>query len=158
MYEKEIIFQLCNKALALAPEEYPPTLPTSRELLGAPQWYPFEHQAWKLGEEVRQVFLKQPKLKKVKEIQDKIIEVVKCQNLRRGRQSFIILLGFKDANQFKNILVPLLKDDDVDGQTLDSLIKMRAYEFPDKVVPHLSSRYTWIKNLAKKYIENSKNV
>jgi len=42
---EEEVLEACEGALRMAPEQWPPTLPPSKELLGAPAWYPFEHEA-----------------------------------------------------------------------------------------------------------------
>ncbi len=94
---EEDILAACERALALAPADYPPTLPTSPDLAGAPEWYPFEYDAWAIGEAVRQAFSRTPLLKKNRPVQKKVIEVTTCRNLRRGRQSFIMALGFVAA-------------------------------------------------------------
>ena len=52
----------CQRARALAPAAHPPDLPTKPELLGAPDWHPFEHAAWALGEDVRQALKRAPSL------------------------------------------------------------------------------------------------
>ena len=49
-----------------------------------------------------------------------------CRNLRRGRQSFIMLLGFKAAEPFAGEIAHDLRDRDVDGHVLDTPLKMRA--------------------------------
>src|SRR5262245_22413769 len=110
---KEEILAACEKALSLAPKEYPPTLPPSKELSGAPDWYPFEHEAWHIGEKIRQAFVAKPSLRKNLEVVQRVSQVALCQNLRRGRQSFIMLLGFVWAKPFADDLVPYLQDKDV---------------------------------------------
>ena len=63
---EEQVLAACGEAIRLAPTEFPPTLPPSKELSGAPEWYPFERQAWPIGESIRQAFAKNPKLKKTR--------------------------------------------------------------------------------------------
>src|SRR5215510_3477801 len=60
--EQDVI-NACERALKLAPEAYPPTLPASPGLLGAPEWYPFEIEVWPIGEDIRQAFSRNRKLK-----------------------------------------------------------------------------------------------
>jgi hypothetical protein len=146
------ILEVCEKALLLAPAEYPPTLPPSKELLGAPDWYSFEHDAWGSGESVRRSLVQNPKFKKNQAVLNRVLEVACCRNLRRGRQSFIMALGFVDARQCAKTLAPFLRDPDVDGQVLKTLIKMKASGFASEVEPLLQSDKTWIRNLAKKYL------
>lgn len=148
----EKIIEACERALSLAPAEYPPTLPPSKELLGAPDWYPFEHEAWPLGDSIRRAFVQNPRLKKNRAALQKVLEVASCRNLRRGRQSFIMALGFVAARQHAKTLAPFLRDLDVDGQVVYTLIKMKAPDFVSEVEPLLQSDKTWIRNLAKKYL------
>jgi hypothetical protein len=148
----EEIFAACEKALLLAPAEYPPTLPPSKDLSGAPEWYAFEHKAWPIGESIRRAFVHNPKLRTNGYVVDKVLEVASCRNLRRGRQSFIMALGFVAARQHAKTLSLLLCDQDVDGHALDTLIKMKAPGFAPEVEPLLRSDKTWICNLAKKYL------
>jgi hypothetical protein len=150
---KEEILAACEKALSLAPREYPPTLPPSRELFGASDWYPFEHEAWHIGEKIRQAFVAKPSIRKDREIIQRVLQVALCRNLRRGRQSFIMLLGFVAAKPFADNLAPYLQDKDVAGHVLDTLLKMRVPEFATEVSPLLKADQTWIRNLAKKYLE-----
>ena len=141
----------------LAPSEFPKDLSSKKELLENPDWYDFEHQVWKIGETVRQIFVKNPKLKKDKDILNEILEIIKTVNLRRGRQSFVLLLGFIGAKSFAPELALFLEDKDINGHILDTLLKMRANGYTEKVKPLLNSDTTWIKNLARKYLERYSN-
>jgi hypothetical protein len=149
--EDEIIHG-CHQALCLAPSEYPPTLPTSKERLDAPEWYGFELAAWPIGERIRQALSKNPRFKKNIGVVTKILEVAICRNLRRGRQSFVTTLGFVAAKGHAQDLVPFLNDEDVDGQVVGTLLKMRAAGYGREVRPLLDSKQAWIKRLAKNYI------
>ena len=150
---EEQIFAACDQALRLAPAECPPTLPPSKELLGAPEWYSFEHEAWPIGESIRRAFVENPRLKKKDAVLAKVAEVATCRNLRRGRQSFIMALGFVGALRYAEALAPFLSDQDVDGQVLDTLIKMKASGFSREVNSLLQSDKAWIRRLAKKYVD-----
>jgi len=150
--EKDIVTS-CERALRLAPEAYPPTLPASQELLGAPEWYRFEHKAWPIGEAVRQAFSQNPKFKKNQELISKVLEVATCRNLRRGRQSFIMALEFVGARQHAGAIARFLDDPDVDGQVVGTLLKMKAGGFAKEMQPLLSAKHSWIRRLAQRYIE-----
>lgn len=146
------ILEACESTLRLAPVEYPPTRPPSKELLGAPDWYDFEHESWRIGESVRRAFAENPILKKNDALLKKVLAVAACRNLRRGRQSFIMALGFVAAKQHARALSAFLGDPDVAGQVIYTLIKMKAPGFARNVEPLLGSEKTWIRNLAKKYL------
>ena len=150
--EQEIL-AACEAAIRLAPTEFPPTLPLSKELLGAPEWYPFETQAWPIGESIRQTFVRNPRLKKNEKVLAKVAEVATCRNLRRGRQSFIMALGFVSADHYAERLSVFLGDPDVDGQVLDALIKMKASGYTREASSLLHSDKAWIRRLAKKYLD-----
>ncbi len=62
-------------------------------------------------------------------------------------------LGFVAARRYAETLVPFLTDTDVDGQLVDTLIKMRAPGFKREVASLLHSDKTWIRRLAKKYVD-----
>ena len=150
---EEEVLAACDHALRLAPTQWPHTLPASKELLGAPEWYPFEREAWAIGESVRRAFVQHRHWKKNTILISKVVEVAKNRNLRRGRQSFITALGFASACPHASSLVAFLSDPDVNGQVVDTLLKMRAGDFANVVAPLVQSEKTWIRRLAKKYIE-----
>jgi hypothetical protein len=147
------ILAACDEAISLVPAEFLPTLPPSKELFGAPGWYPFENQAWPIGESIRQAFATKPRLKKRDNILTRVADVATCRNLRRGRQSFVMALGFVSARQYAERLAVFLGDPDVDGQVLDTLIKMKASNYTREVNLLLHSDKTWIRRLAKKYLD-----
>jgi hypothetical protein len=154
--EQEIL-AACEKAMRIAPADFLPTLPTSKELLGQPEWYPFEHEAWPIGESIRRAFVNYPKFKKCDDILAKVVEVATYRNLRRGRQSFIMALGFVSARPYADRLAAFLHDPDVDGHVLDTLIKMKAPGHAREVKSLLQADKTWIRNLAKKYLDRYPN-
>lgn len=150
---EEEILAACDEAIRLAPAEFPPTLSLSKELSGAPEWYPFENQAWPIGESIRHAFVRNPKLKKRENVLAKVADVATCRNLRRGRQSFVMALGFVSALHCAERLAVFLGDPDVDGQVLDTLIKMKASSYTREVNLLLNSDKTWIRRLARKYLD-----
>jgi hypothetical protein len=153
LVSEEEILVACEQAIRLAPAEFPPTLPPSKELLGAPEWYPFEHQAWPIGDRVRQAFSKNPSLRKREVLLSKVAEVATCRNLRRGRQSFVMALGFVSARHYAQHLAAFLDDPDVDGHVLRTLFKMRASGFAREANLLLHSDKSWKRRWAKKYLD-----
>ena len=150
---EEQILAACEKALSLAPSEWPVDLPPSKELFGAREWYPFEHEAWAIGESIRRAFVKRPTLRKRTALVSKVAEVATCQNLRHGRQAFVMAMGFVDACPFAATLAQFLHDADVDGHVIDTLIKMKAAGFAHDVSPLLQSEKSWIRRKARKYVD-----
>jgi hypothetical protein len=148
------ILAACEAAIRLAPVEFPPTLPPSEELLGAPGWYAFEHQAWPIGESVRQAFSKNPRLRRREVLLSKVAQVATCWNLRRGRQSFVMALGFVSARHYAELLAEFLDDPDVDGHVLRTLFKMRASGFAREAnLLLLHSDTSWKRRWAQKYLD-----
>jgi hypothetical protein len=94
--EQEVL-TACGKALYLAPLEWPSNLPPSEKLMGAPEWYPFERETWAIGESVRRAFIQHPALKKKTALVSRVTEVAIQRNLRRGRQAFVMAMGFVAA-------------------------------------------------------------
>jgi hypothetical protein len=156
MKTEDEIFSACAAAEALAPKEFPPTLPPNPKLHGAPDWYSFEHGAWPIGEKIRQASVATPSLKKNKRIQLRIAKVIENRNLRRGRQPFVMSLAHVAAAEMKDKIAPFLSDPDIDGQVVDSLHKMKCFEFTREVSTLLESDKTWIKNKAMQYLKNAK--
>jgi hypothetical protein len=153
--EEEVI-AACEFALGLAPSEWLPNLPAHGgplASLGLPQLHPFENEAWAIGESIRQAFVQFPKLKKKAALIGKVVEVATHRNLRRGRQSFVMAIGFVAAHQFSGELVPLLDDSDVNGQVVYTLLKMKATGYARAVSALLQSEEAWKRRLARKYVE-----
>jgi hypothetical protein len=153
--EEEVV-AACELALGLSPPEWLADLPAPQGLLGSlglPQWHAFEYDTWPIGEGVRRAFSQCPKLKKRTALIGKVVEVATHRNLRRGRQSFVMAIGFVDSRQYAATLVPFLSDSDVDGQVLYTLLKMRASGHARVVATLLRSKEAWKRRLARKYIE-----
>jgi len=78
------------------------------------------------------------------------------KNAKRGRQSFIMLLWFKHCEKYAPILLDQIEDDFVRGHIIEGLNKMKASGYTEIVKKYTNDKTTWIKNQAKKYIENWK--
>ncbi len=143
---------LLGRAEALIPEENLPDLPFMDLAPDVHDWYEFEHKIWEIGEEIRQ-FLSENKNKLNNNQIDRIVSICLDKNAKRGRQSFVMLLGKKMFCEYAEQIVSLLNDDDVDGQVIDTLYKMGATGYSDLIEPFLTHNRTWIKNEAKRYIQ-----
>jgi hypothetical protein len=62
-------------------------------------------------------------------------------------------LGFTSAAAHASDLAPLVADPDVDGQVMDTLLKMRAPGFGAQATFLLSHKQAWVRRLAKRYID-----
>lgn len=148
----EEICAACRSAIALAPRTYPPDQPTSKDLAGAPAWYDFELTAWQIGERIRQTLAAKPRLRRDTKVQECLLAVLEYPNLRRGRQPFVTNLGYIAARARASRIATFLRDKDIDGQVIHTLLKMKAPGFASEVAPLLHAQHTWIRNLAKKYL------
>ena len=119
---------LLTRAEALIPEENLPDLPYMDLAPDVHDWYEFEHKLWEIGEEIRQ-FISENKNKLNKNQIDRIVSICLDKKAKRGRQSFVMLLGKKIYNSYADMIVTVLNDDDVDGQVIDTLYKMGAKEY-----------------------------
>jgi hypothetical protein len=147
------VIDACEAARSLAPTEVPSDLAPDASIGGAPGWHPFEHAAWPIGESIRLSLKEAPSLKRDSRALDAVADVVRCRNLRRGRQSFVMALGFTGAARYAPVLADYLTDPDIAGQVLDTLRQMRAGGYDGAVAPLLRARHAWIRNLARRYLD-----
>jgi len=89
------LLALIEKAEALVPGTLVDPLPSAEGSGGEPAWHGFERALWGLGEKIRQRLLRHPRLRADGEIQERLVAIATDRRARRGRQSFILLLGYK---------------------------------------------------------------
>ena len=145
-----------DKLLKEAEEKIPdtelPDLPYLKEAPDVHDWYTFEHEIWDIGEEIRQLTVQNKKKFNEEQI-GRIIGICLDKRVKRGRQSFVMLLGKKAYNGYSGALIPLLCDDDVDGHVIYTLYKMQAGQYVEQIKPFVEHKRTWIRNEAKRYIQ-----
>ena len=147
----EAIVAACLAVKALAPRDYPADLPNS-DITGAPAWHAFEHEAWATGENVRQSFQAYPRLKNDSAALHAVLDVIRYRNLRRGRESFVMALGFTGAAMHAPALAELIDDPDLSGHVVDTLLKMRAAGYSSQVSPLTKHQRAWVRRLAQRYV------
>ena len=143
---------LLTESERLIPEEKAQNLPDSKIFPGVPQWHPFENSLWMKGEEIRKLILESGKKPNPMQM-ERICDICTNVNGGRGRQSFVLLLGKKGHASFAPMVAELLPDCDVEGQAVDTLYKMRVPGYAEQIRPFAEHRHTWIRNIAKKYLE-----
>lgn len=148
---------LLENAERKIPTQDLPTLLPMEFLPNISKWHNFEHELWNIGEVIRQTIHKEQKNLN-EEQADRVCQICLNPKAKRGRQSFVMLLSRKRYFAYADRLVSLLRDVDVSGHVLDSLYKMRALQYQEEVKLLLNSEYTWISNLAKRYIEKSRLI
>ncbi len=144
-----------TRAEALIPEDNLPDLPFMDLAPDVHNWYEFEHKIWEVGEEIRQ-FLYKNKNKLNENQINRIVSICLDKKAKRGRQSFVMLLGKKIYSGYADKIVTVLNDDDVDGQVIDTLYKMGVKDYVIQIEPFLAHNRTWIRNEAKRYIQKYK--
>ena len=148
------ILNKINKAKKLCPKELLADKGLNSD--GIPIWHSFEYKVWELGEQIRQDLLENQKFKKDKNLQKEIMEVIELEKLRRGRQSFVMLLGNTSSSSFHERISAFLEDKDINGHVLKTLLKMKAYQYAEKVKSLETSEHAWVRKTAKHYINKSK--
>ena len=113
----------------------------------------YEFDIWKIGEDIRQIILTKKSLSKDKEINDLILKFRLKKNSKRGRQSFILLLGYKHLSEYALQLIKMINDKFVAGQIIDTVYKMQATGFEEEIKPFLKDKHSWIRKLAIKYMK-----
>ena len=150
--------ELIAQAEAAIPSELLPDLPPGLYTSGAPELYPWEHQIWRHGEAVRQILSQKKSLRKDSELQDAFVRVACNRNAKRGRQSFVMLLGYTCCVRRAPEIVGQLGDPCVAGHVIDTLLKMRCPDYVAEVQPFTSDTIAWIRNKAKTYVERYGNA
>ncbi len=144
--------RLLLSAENLIPEENLPDLPYMKLAPTVHDWYDFEHELWGIGEEIRQFVSKYNKRFNKDQI-DRIINICLNKKAKRGRQSFVMLLGRKMYRDYAEKIVSILSDEDVNGHVINTIYKMQAEQYVELIKPFLSYNRTWIRNEAKKYLK-----
>lgn len=141
--------RLLSEAKDLIPEEALPDRPYRNGTDHG--WYDFELKLWAKGEEIRQLL--QTSGRKLSSGQAlSVLALCLEPNAKRGRQSFLLLLGQKTYAVHGAAVASLLSDPHVAGQAIDTLYKMGASGYCREVEPFLEHPMTWVRNSAKRYL------
>ncbi|MEW7290514.1 hypothetical protein [Aquimarina sp. 2304DJ70-9] len=151
--EKEVIIKLINKANTLTPEKLEKNLNPIEGFPDVPDWHKYESDIWAIGEEIRQILYSKKILRKDKEINDLIIEFCLNKNSKRGRQSFVLLLGYKHLSEYAPKLIQMINDKSINGQIIYTLYKMQTKGYEKEIEPFTKDKITWIRKIAIKYVE-----
>ena len=151
--EKEEIIKLINKANTLTPEKLEKKLNPIKGFPNVPDWHEYERDIWTIGEEIRQIINSKKTLRKDQEINDLIMEFCLNKNSKRGRQPFVLLMGYKNLSEYAPKLIRMINDKSISGQIIDTLYKMQAKGYEKEIEPFTRNKTTWIRKIAIKYIE-----
>jgi len=151
--EKDKIINLLSKAKDLTPGELEKDLEPIEGFPDVPNWHDYENKIWAIGENIRQIIFSKKSLRKDEEINDLIIEFCLNKNSKRGRQPFVLLLGYKHLSDYAPKLIRLINDKYVDGQIIDAIYKMQAKGYGKEIRPFVTHKIIWIRKTAIKYLE-----
>ncbi|MBQ7302375.1 MAG: hypothetical protein IJW89_02195 [Clostridia bacterium] len=143
--------KILSEAESLIPNEALPDLPFMPEAPDVHDYYRFELDLWDKGEEIRQLIFNSKKKPNHEQIK-RICSICINPFAKRGRQSFVMLLGKKCYAEYAPLIAPFLSDDDINGHVADTLYKMGTPDYISQIHPLVEHKRTWIRNIAKKYI------
>lgn len=123
-----------------------------------PQWHDFEDEIWIKGSNIDQILREHTSLRKDKSLLDSFLSIATNRNAKRGRQIFIILLGYKHCAEYAPFLIKQIDDPFVDGHIISTLNKMRAYQYTSLIMPFTTDKIAWIRNEAKRYVSRSRQI
>lgn len=146
------IIELLERANRAVPTDNKPNLPPGKNTQGEPEWYVFENNIWMIGEEIRKILIESKSLRRDREISSLILGIATNENAKRGRQSFIMMLGSVNHAEYASKIVTQLSDEFVSGHVIDALTKMKCPNYVKQVEPFSESKKTWVRNKAKRYI------
>ena len=147
--------ELLSDAEMMIPNEILHDLPFMESAPDVHDWYDFEHELWEKGEEIRQHILYGKKKPNTEQV-ERIVSICMDKRAKRGRESFVMLLGKKCYVDYAEKIATLLNDSNVDGHVIDTLYKMGAEGYGSQIELFTNHNRTWIKNKAKKYLEKYK--
>ncbi len=136
----------------LIPEKNLPDLPCMELAPTVHDWYDFEHELWKIGEDIRQLILSERKELNAEQV-DRVCKICVDIRAKRGRQSFVMLLGKKRYVSCADRIIVVLTDVDISGHVISTLCKMGASQYIEQIKPYTNHATTWIRNEAKRYVQ-----
>ena len=149
--DKEIN-NLLTEAEACIPSEMLAAPPFLNQVPGVHEWHDFEFKIWDIGEQIRQLVSSNQTAFSRNQI-NRILNICLDKRAKRGRQSFVMLLGKVKYCEHASELISLLQDDDINGHVIDTIYKMRADSYVALITPFVTHKQTWIRNAAKKYVQ-----
>ena len=151
--EKDTILELIAKAKELTPVQLEPDLEPIEGFPDVPNWHDYEHKIWAIGANIRTIMFSNKSLRKDKDINDLVIYFCSNKNAKRGRQSFVLLLGYKHLAVYAPKLIKLIDDEYIDGHVIDTIYLMQSEGYEKEIRPFATHKITWIRKTALKYLE-----
>lgn len=116
-----------------------------------PVWFEFEHEIWRLGEELRHLFLVRKQWRGRCDLLDQVAEISLDKQFGKGRESFVILLKYGRAD-YRACIRKLLKDKQVSGHAIHAANRGKISGLSRQVLPYAESPKPWVRKEAKKYL------
>ena len=138
-------------AETMIPEKKLPDLAYMQSVPTVPDWYAFEMRIWDTGEKIRQLIVSERKELNSEQM-DSVCDICLDSKAKRGRQSFVMLLGKKRYSCCADKIATVLTDKDITGHVIQTLYKMGASQYTEQIYPYTNHSTTWIRNEAKRYI------
>ena len=142
-----------DEALQLIPDTRPVNLPPTDLIPDVAAWHGFEHDLWKIGEEIRLLLNTKTKARTDEGLYSRMYQIASDRRGMRGRQSFVLLFAYKPCIAWAGKIAALLPDTDIDGQVISAVYKMRASGLSEAVLPYHTSGIAWIRKEAKRYLD-----
>ena len=117
-----------------------------------PRLEPWETQVWDIGEKIRQLLATAPALRRDEALGRQFLEISLDRRARGGRQSFMMLLGFKSFAALAKELTSELADDDVCGHVVWALYRAKVRGQWEQVRLLCDHKRTWIRQEARRYV------
>ena len=149
---RQVIERLVEEVNGLLPDIIERDLAQLNEFSDIPGWHSYEARIWEIGEKIRETLITEKLLRKDIELLDKYLPICLERRLKRGRQSFITLFGFKHCQPYAASLSSQIDDSHVNGHIIHTFNKMKVAGFGKMILPFTESEKAWIRNEAKKYM------
>lgn len=146
------IQSIVRKTGKLIPLTYEKDLPPTEKFPDIPEWHDYEQKIWMNGSQIEQILREHKSLRKDKSLLDSFLAIALNRNAKRGRQIFIMLLGYKHCAEYAPSLVEQIDDKFVNGHIIYVLNKMKVGQYVSLVIPYMADKTAWIRNEAKKYV------
>ena len=123
------IKKIVEKTLKLIPTTYEADLLPTKLLPNVPNWHCYERAIWQNGESIRQILCEHKTLRKNKELLNLFLTIALNRNAKRGRQSFIMLFGYKHCSGYADSFIKQIDDNSVNRHIIKTLNKMKVGQY-----------------------------
>ena len=120
---------------------------------GAPDWFGFETDLWKLSRELHEFYKGSPKVRGRNPLSDALARMAEDSSLGKGRKYLVLLLGYYGRGEYGANLGRLLGDSDVYCEAITALTRGRVRGYRKQVSAILeSAKKGFIRDAARKYL------